>query len=94
MRFPTFKLPLCVEDTQIRWYGVEAAAADHIHAFVQGFGVVLQLHTLQELRAKCMCMYVWNREEKQNRLIVVCWRERNQKRGIYSPTWGSPQMSK
>lgn len=52
MCFPTFKLPLCVEDTQIRWYGVEAAAADHVHPFVQGFGVVLQLHTLQELHAK------------------------------------------
>lgn len=54
LSIPTFKLPLCVEDTQICWYGVKAAAANHIHPFVQSFGVVLQLHTLQELHAKCI----------------------------------------
>lgn len=47
--FPTFKLPLCVQDTQICWYGVEATAADHVHPSVHGFSVILQLHTLQEL---------------------------------------------
>lgn len=46
---PTFKLPLCVDDAQVGWYGVKAAAADHIHALGRGRGVVLQLHSLQEL---------------------------------------------
>lgn len=53
--FPTFELPLCVENTQVCWYGVEATAANHIHSFVQGLSVVLQLHTLQELSTKCIC---------------------------------------
>lgn len=43
---PTFELPLCVEDTQVCRYGVEATAADHIHSLVQRLSVVLQLHTL------------------------------------------------
>lgn len=40
---------LCVKNTQVSWYGVEATAANHIHSFVQGLSVVLQLHTLQKL---------------------------------------------
>lgn len=47
--FPTFKLPLCVDDAQIRWNRVKAAAANHIHALGRGLGMVLQLHSLQEL---------------------------------------------
>ena len=47
--FPTFELPVCVENPQVSWYGVEATAAYHIHSFVRGLGVILKLHTLQEL---------------------------------------------
>lgn len=85
---PTFKLPLCVDDAQVGWYGVKAAAADHIHALGRGFGVVLQLHSLQELKNTA------TRREVKQRLVLVCGEEVNESRVVCFPTCGSPQMSR